>query len=168
MKIVVDACTLIYLAKADLLTFLKRLPYEYLIDNEVYNEAVIKGKEEGYVDAYLLEYYIKRQRIIKVVNVDISNELDYFIGEGEASTYVLSIKENGVAVTSDRVAYRKMVKRNAKVVQTDLMFLNAYLNNTISKKELLDILNRLLAVGGTTPERVTFILEKIGEEGEKK
>ena len=61
-----------------------------------------------------------------------------------------------------------MVKRNAQVVQTDLMFLNAYLNNTISKKELLDILNRLLAVGGTTPERVTFILEKIGEEGEKK
>ena len=60
-----------------------------------------------------------------------------------------------------------MVKRNAKVVQTDLMFLNAYLNNTISKKELLDILNRLLAVGGTTLERVTFILEKLVREVKK-
>jgi len=168
MIIAIDACTLIYLAKAGLLDFLKRLPYEYIIDKEVYNEAVIKGMEERYPDAYLLEYFIKKQKIIEIVGVDISGEIDYFIGEGEASTYILSVEKNAIAVTSDRVAYKKMFKRNAKVVQTDLMFLNAYFKKLISKRELLDALNRLLAVGGTTPERITFILEKIGEKNEKK
>ncbi len=163
MIIAIDACTLIYLAKAGLLDFLKRLPYKYIIDKEVYNEAVIKGMEERYPDAYLLEYFIKKQKIIEIVGVNISKEIDYFVGEGEASTYMLSVEKNAIAVTSDRVAYKKMFRRNAKVVQTDLMFLNAYFKKLISKRELLDALNRLLAVGGTTPERITFILEKIGE-----
>ncbi|MBS7270027.1 MAG: hypothetical protein KIH10_14480 [Candidatus Freyarchaeota archaeon] len=57
-----------------------------------------------------------------------------------------------------------MFNRDAKVIQTDLMFLCAYLNKLISRKELLDALNRLLTVGGTTPERITFILENIGDE----
>jgi len=168
MKITIDACTLIYLAKAGLLDFLKRLPYEYIIDKEVYNESVVKGMEEGYPDAYLIKYFIEKQKIIKIIEVDISKEINYFIGEGEASTYVLSTEKNAIAITSDKVAYKKMFKRNARVVQTDLMFLNAYLKNFISKKELLDVLNRLLTVGGTTPERIAFILEKIGEEYEEK
>ena len=65
MKITIDACTLIYLAKAGLLDFLKRLPYEHIIDKEVYNESVVKGMEEGYPDAYLIKYFIEKQKIIK-------------------------------------------------------------------------------------------------------
>ncbi|MHA1262206.1 MAG: hypothetical protein ACTSSA_08900 [Candidatus Freyarchaeota archaeon] len=168
MRIAVDACTLIYLAKAGLLDFLKRLPYEYIIDKEVYKEAVVKGMEERYPDAFLLEYFIKKQKILEVVGVDISKDIDYFVGEGEASTYTLSVEKNAIAVTSDRVAYKKMFKRNAKVVQTDLMFLDAYFKKFISKRELLDALNRLLTVGGTTPERITFMLERIGEKNEEK
>ncbi|MHA1580843.1 MAG: hypothetical protein ACTSUQ_14620 [Candidatus Freyarchaeota archaeon] len=168
MQIAVDACTLIYLAKAGLLDFLKRLPYEYIIDKEVYKEAVVKGMEERYPDAFLLEYFIKKQKTLEVVGVDISKDIDYFVGEGEASTYTLSVEKNAIAVTSDRVAYKKMFKRNAKVVQTDLMLLDAYFKKFISKRELLDALNCLLTVGGTTPERITFMLERIGEKNEEK
>lgn len=167
MKIAVDACALVYLAKAGLLDFLERLPYEYIIDGEVYNEAVVKGMEERFPDAYLLEYSIKKRKIIEIVGVDVSKEIDYFVGEGEASTYILSVEKNAVAVTSDRVAYKKMFKRNAKVIQTDLMFLDAYFKKLISKKELLDVLNRLLTAGGTTSERITFIIEIIGEKNEE-
>ena len=81
---------------------------------------------------------------------------------------VILLEKNAIAVTSDRVAYKKMFKRNAKVVQTDLMFLDAYFKKFISKRELLDALNRLLTVGGTTPERITFMLERIGEKNEEK
>jgi predicted nucleic acid-binding protein len=168
MKIAVDACTLIYLVKAGLLGFLGRLPYEYIIDCEVYNEAVVKGMEERYSDAYLLEYFIKKQKLMKIVELDTLKEINYFVGKGEASTYALSVKENALAVTSDRVAYKKMFKRNAKAIQTDMLFLNAYFSNIVSKKELLDALNRLLNVGGTTPERITFILGWIGEKNEEK
>jgi len=47
MQIAVDACTLIYLAKAGLLDFLKRLPYEYIIDKEVYKEVLVLNTVGG-------------------------------------------------------------------------------------------------------------------------
>ena len=65
--------------------------------------------EERYPDAFLLEYFIKKQKILEVVGVDISKDIDYFVGEGEASTYILSVEKNAIAVTSDRVAYKKDV-----------------------------------------------------------
>lgn len=89
--------------------------------------------KERYSDAYLLEYSIKKRKVIEIVRVDISKEIDYFVEEGEAST--LSVEKNAIAVTSDRAAYRKMFKRYAKVIQTDLMFLKRLFRETYQQKE---------------------------------
>ena len=163
MKFALDACTLIYLAKTNLLNLLKNLPHEYYIDDEVYREAITEGKEDGYSDAYILEHYINKQKFAEVIKVDISNEIDYFIGEGEASTFVLSQKKGAIAITSDRIAYKKMINHKALVVSTDMFFFNEFSKGHITKKELLNALDKLLKVGGTTPKRFAFILRKLGE-----
>ncbi|MEX2703956.1 MAG: hypothetical protein Q6352_001645 [Candidatus Freyrarchaeum guaymaensis] len=83
------------------------LPTHNIIDKKVYKEAIVKGMEKRNPEAFLPEY-TKKQKILEVV-VDISKDIGYFVGEGEAGTYTLSVEKNAIAVTSDRVAYKKDV-----------------------------------------------------------
>lgn len=164
MKIALDACSLIYIAKANLIDLLEKLDYEYFIDNEVYEEVVKTGKSKGYADAYYIDYIINRRKLIKVYSIDISPELNYFIGKGEASTYILSKEMRTIAVTSDRKAYHKLLNRGIHVIQMDMLLFHEFKNRKISKEDFKRSLRLLISVGGTTPKRVLFLLSKIKEE----
>ncbi|HIH96974.1 MAG TPA: hypothetical protein HA348_05815 [Thermoplasmata archaeon] len=57
MKIVTNASPLIFLAKIDKLELLIELFEEVIIPVQVFAEVVIKGKEKGMDDAFLIENF---------------------------------------------------------------------------------------------------------------
>ncbi|MHA1301911.1 MAG: hypothetical protein ACTSO9_21045 [Candidatus Helarchaeota archaeon] len=157
IKIVLDTCSLIYLAKINQLPILLKISDELYIDKEVFNESVVSGKKYGYGDAFILERFINDH--IKVVPQDISKEIGYFGAKGEASTYLLGI--DGLCVTSDSKAFKKMVFRGIKVIKIeDLLYLFVK-NQKIVKKKFADILNALLKIEGISIEKYHLLMEEL-------
>lgn len=160
-----DANTLIYLAKSGMLEILDR--YEIFITEEVFEEAVERGKEKGEPDAYLLENYIEENWNVKTIDKDrLESEVKYFGAIGEASVYLLADRKDIPAVTSDKVAMNKMKRKQIEVLRTDMMLLKRFKNGQVSKPELREGLGQLNSVGGTTGQRINFLMQK-AEEHEK-
>ena len=65
-----------------------------------------------------------------------------------------------VAITSDRGAYKKFVRRGVNVIRSDEILLEALKKKIISFEEFTDSLIRLRTVGGTTEERIAFLIKK--------
>ena len=76
MKLVLDSCSLIYLAKINRLSILNQVSKELLIDKAVFNESVVSGRDLGYRDAHILDRFVEEN--IKVISQDYHNELDFF------------------------------------------------------------------------------------------
>lgn len=159
-----DCCTLIYLVKTDLLELLPKLFDEIWIEEIVYKECVIRGKEEQRSDAYILEKIIGRGKFrIKELSSedDFDKEKIYFIGPGETNVYLLAKShKNTVAITSDVIAYKKLVRKEINVVRADELLLEAFRRKIFGFDEFFDNLTKLKAVGGTTEERIGFLIKK--------
>lgn len=73
MPIVSNASPLIWLSKVGKLSLLKKLFGEVLIPEEVYKEAVEKGLEEGFSDAFVIKESVDNGWI-KVIKLDEDGE----------------------------------------------------------------------------------------------
>ncbi len=73
MPIISNASPLIWLSKVGKLSLLKKLFGEVLIPEEVYKEAVEKGLEEGFSDAFVIKESVDNGWI-KVVKLDEDGE----------------------------------------------------------------------------------------------
>lgn len=169
VEVVPDANTLIYLAKSGMLDVLN--PYKVFVTEEVYDEAVRQGKEEDKSDAYILEKYIEENWTrTKVDQQSLESEVEYFGAAGEASVYLISEKRNATAVTTDKIARNKMKRRSMKVIRTDMLLLRQFEKEKLGKPEFREKLNRLNSVGGTTGQRINFLMQKAEqyERGETK
>jgi len=160
MKLIFDACSLIYLAKIDKLDILKSIPYDLCIDQEVYKECVINGKKLGYNDAYILEKFINKH--FKIYETSIKNELIYFRAKGECSIFILA--ENGICITSDKKAYNKILKRGRNVVKLEDLLYVLYQNRIIDILQFNEILEDLLKINAISIEKYFIIKEKIKNE----
>ncbi|WP_456475134.1 DUF3368 domain-containing protein [Candidatus Pyrohabitans sp.] len=90
--IVSNSTPLIYLARLNKLYLLREFFAEVYIPREVYREVVVRGKEEGYADALLVEEAIK-EGWIRVENAPLMKKLlDYGIDRGEAEAISLALK----------------------------------------------------------------------------
>lgn len=58
--LVFDSTPLIYLAKVSVIGFIRNIPEKKFISPGVYREVVIRGKERGESDAFLIEDLIKK------------------------------------------------------------------------------------------------------------
>ncbi len=160
-----DCCTLIHLTKTNLINLLLKFFDDVWIVGRVYEECVVKGKDEGKEDAFILEKLIKDNRNFKIKKItskeDFEKERIYFIGPGETEVY-LTVKsnENAVVITSDNPAYKKLLERGIKVVRTDELLFLAFKRKIFNFDELCDNLSKLKVVGGTTDERITFLIKK--------
>ena len=138
---------------------------EVRIGEVVYKECITRGKEDGKSDAFILEGLIEENtkfRIKKILSrKDFEKEKMYFIGSGETDVYLMAkVNETAVVVTSDNSAYKKLLRRNVKVVRTDELVLLAYKRKIFNFDELCDNLSKLKLVGGTTEERIVFLIKK--------
>ena len=165
MKAIPDSCTLIYLIKAGLLDILLKIFDEIWVGEIVYFESVEKGKEEQKSDALILERRIEESSSIKIKELEdrgnYEKEKLYFVGPGETNVYkIASQNKDLVAITSDREAYKKFVKRGVNIMRSDEILLAGFKKGAISFEEFTDSLIRLRSVGGTTEERIAFLIKK--------
>ncbi len=88
--IVSNSTVLIYLAKIGKLNLLKRLFKKILIPAEVFNEVVIRGKEQQHFDALIVEKAVE-DGWIEVKDITAYEELEGFgIDPGEAQAISLA------------------------------------------------------------------------------
>lgn len=93
-KLISNATPLIYLAKADRLGLLFSLVEETLIPEAVYEEVVLKGKQAGQTDAFLVENSVKEGRI-SVCRVQEIRQIPVPLHPGEVEVISLAI-ESGI------------------------------------------------------------------------
>lgn len=111
MKIIIDTCSIILLAKSSVLEELSK-QHNLVITNYVYDE-VVKGKDRKFLDAMMTERLCKEKKIKKigVKNKKLLNKIknDFGLGDGEASTVAYSI-ETGERILTDNKQGRKAAK----------------------------------------------------------
>lgn len=147
-SIALDADGLIKLGKIGLLSLLAR-NYNCLISEQVFEEAIEKGKKYFYEDAFILEDYIS-QGIIKVVitkpNLRVKKLLEkaYSLGEGEKSTLHLFYAQDTLGIVSD-----------------DIAFLNLLDKYNVSYFTPANLISRLVELKKTSRQEGLTILEKL-------
>lgn len=109
MKIAIDSCSIILLAKA---TVLETFAHEHslLTTEEIYKE-VLEGKDKKLIDALLTERLIKEKKIgiIKATNKGLIKKLvkDLNLGIGEAGALSLVMDNQCEAIATDNKQGRK-------------------------------------------------------------
>lgn len=109
MRAVSNATPLIYLAKIGRLNILEEIFDVVLIPNKVFFEVVIKGKEKGYHDAFLVEEFMEKGFVLKK-KVEIKKLIDMPIGRGEQETIELAVKEGIKNVLIDEAKARRIAR----------------------------------------------------------
>ncbi|MBA7644960.1 hypothetical protein ES703_52711 [subsurface metagenome] len=151
MRWILDACTLIYLIKAKLFNhFMEIVEFPVVIDSSVYQEVVINGKANNYPDAIEAEEILNENRV-PVISIEVSKDLFRFIDPGETSCYLLAMEE-GICLTSDDKAYKKFLNENLKAMRIDNFYFKKLNQNRLTKKDFLQILNKLESVNATKPK----------------
>lgn len=109
MKLALDSCSVILLAKATILESMCK-KYELIMAKTVYEE-ILKGKDKKFMDALLTEKLVKEKKIIvkTAINAKLVNKLirDFNLGKGEAETLALVIGEECDAIVTDNKQGRK-------------------------------------------------------------
>ena len=109
MKIAVDSCSIILLAKSTILAVLSNKHALYITE-EVYRE-ILKGKNKNFMDALLTERLVREKKITisKVTNNILIKKLmqDFNLGIGEAETLALVMEKQCEAVITDNKQGRK-------------------------------------------------------------
>ncbi|MEA3255823.1 MAG: hypothetical protein U9Q22_08325, partial [Candidatus Altiarchaeota archaeon] len=92
---------------------------------------------------------------------DFDKEKLYFVGPGETNVYLLSRShKDTVAITSDSIAYKKLFRRGINVVRADELLFEAFRRKIFNFDDFSSNLIKLQVVGGTTEERIGFLIKK--------
>ena len=165
MRYILDACTLIYMIKANLThDFINICDSDIVIDKEVYTEVVDNGKSNNYPDAFTAEKFLIDNKI-PIIPTDIQQFIKMFRDPGETSCFELA-KIEGICITSDKRAFNKFVNQKVAVIRLDTFFYQNCLKKKYSKTATIGILENLLNVYATTPERYATFIKLITQSGE--
>ncbi|MEK6983961.1 MAG: hypothetical protein AABX33_05285 [Nanoarchaeota archaeon] len=112
MKIAIDSCSVILLAKATVLEAVAS-NYDLLISDNVYKE-ILQGKDKKFIDALVTEKLVKdgKLKISKVKEAKIIKKLirDFSLGIGEAETLAFVLGSQCEAISTDNKQGRKVAK----------------------------------------------------------
>nr|MDO8112519.1 hypothetical protein [Candidatus Sigynarchaeota archaeon] len=149
---------MIYLIKANLQDFFLQLIQDpAIIDSSVHEEVVVQGIARGYLDAVAAKKFLEDNQV-PIMPVDVSSDIINFKDAGETSCYILT-KQGGACITSDTRAIKKLKIAGASCMQLDIFFLTKFLDNNFDETKLESLLDDLLRVNATTPERKMQILK---------
>lgn len=165
MRWILDACTFIYLIKANLFSkFMDLVNYPVVIGSSVYQVVVLDGKAMNVPDATEAEISLNKFKI-PIISIDVSQEVNHFIDKSEASCYILA-KEDGICLTSDDRAYKKFIKGNLNAMRLDSFYFENLNQNRLTEIEFVAILKKLESVNATKPKSILFFMEKLQKRNE--
>ena len=161
MRLLLDACSLIFLAKADLLDVAYQTYDSLMITQVIYNEAVEKGKRAHHPDAFILEKWTQSKRI---TIIDFSHDKivgNLNLGSGEVSliSYALQSSEPLVLCIDDLKARRIAANLGVEVISTEFILFEALKKRIITLEEFEERLTRLGRVAGYTADRMMLSLK---------
>lgn len=145
MKLVVDACSIILLAKANVLEELAMWK-EIVITDSVYNE-VIEGKNKQLLDALVLERLAEENKIS--IKRDINKELikkltgDFGLGAGEAESIALALEADKVLLTDNKQGRKAAKVYGLKLLGSIEVVTALYKAKKISKEKAMSAMNIL-------------------------
>lgn len=152
MIIVSDASSLILLEKIKLLIKLIENKVNLIMPAEVYKEAVEKGKERKYADAFTIEEKINKEllKVKKIKNQMAVNKImmDFGIEKGEAESIVLFKEiEADILATDDGLAINACKALEIPTSGCPAFVTESYHKKIINKQEALDMIKILGKVG---------------------
>lgn len=168
MIVISNATPLIYLAKSGSIKLLKNLFDSVLIPKEVYEEVVIKGKEESFSDAIVVEEQIEEGWInIEDLGTDDklvehATELD----KGETVVIKLARKKDDPLFLIDDAAGRQIAKSfGLKVKGTLYVILRAYKEGYLTKDQSKDLLDEIISAGfRISSEQYSYLLRRLEKQ----
>ncbi len=151
MTLVLNSSPLIYLAKVGLLELLGDLPEAKVVPNSVFDEVVIKGKQKGAPDAFLVEKVISRG-IMKVKTMKDSRSLQDLLGVPglhRADAEVLSMAQElkGTAVVDDEKARSVADASGIANHGTAYLLIKLQRLGALSRDEARDKLDEMIRLG---------------------
>ncbi|MDI6640329.1 MAG: DUF3368 domain-containing protein [Methanocellales archaeon] len=169
MKAVSNSTSLIYLAKTNKLSLLRDVFKTVIIPPEVFNEVVVRGREEGYSEVIAIEEAIRDKWLeVKDAKVDsklleIAREVDK--GEVEAISLGRNVKADLILI--DDATGRKVAESfGLNVKGTLYVILRGLKKNVLSKKEAKDYILELVSSGfRLSPEVLGGVLREIEKMG---
>jgi len=137
--IISNSSPLILLTKINRLNLAKKLYKKIYIPAEVYTEVVVKGKNEKYGDAFVIEKEINAFIFIKELNSEYKKEAEKItgrIGTGESQAIALCLQENADLLLIDNLEPRKIAEiKKISCRSTPGILLEALKNKVISLTE---------------------------------
>lgn len=148
--IISNSSPLIYLAKLHQLSLLKTLFKKVFIPEEVYEEVVLRGKQEKFFDALTVEqaYQEGWLNVEKIVAgkeyLALASEIDM----GEVAAILLAKQRRAELVLLDDASARTIAQGLGLTVKgTIFVLLRAYKKKLFSKEEVKKLLARLVTEG---------------------
>lgn len=173
--IISNSSPLILLAKINKLNVLEKLYGKISIPYEVYNEVVIKGKNENYSDAALIEKGINEFIFVKGINQDNKKDADSLkniVGSGESEAIILCLQEKAKMLLIDNLEPRKIAQvKGIKCRSTPGILLEALKNKIIIFNEYESGIKELSKYAWLSGDVVAHFLDigyKMKEKGELK
>jgi len=159
-QVVSNSTPLIFLAKIGRLNLLKKIFSEIIISTEVYSEVVIKGKEKGYGDAFLIEKLVESGKISKK-DIKIRKFKDLPIGKGELETIELALELGIEHVLMDDAKGRRFARLNGLQTKGTLWVLTkAFEDDLLTKEELKSSITELVKNGFRIKEDILIEILK--------
>ncbi|MDP2924833.1 MAG: hypothetical protein Q8N99_00515 [Nanoarchaeota archaeon] len=162
MTIVIDASSIILLAKIDLLEkLIERNPL--IIPEKVYIE-VVKGKEKGMLDAFILERLVneKKIKIEKVEKIAYEEVWKLFgLWAGEAEVLALALKNNIPIITDDKKCLNRAKAAGVSCITSLDVIIALLKNKHINKEQAKKSLEKLENYGWYKKNIIKLYKEKI-------
>ena len=143
-----NSMPLIYLSKVSLSWIFEELEGDKLIPKTVYFEVVVKGKERGEADAFIVDE-MTRKGVFEVVGVEPASWLREVkeLHRGEIEVLSLAKERNGTAITDDSIAREIGDILGVKVHGTLYLIFLMPKRGKISKGAAVDKVNAMIRHG---------------------
>jgi len=149
MKVAVsNSGPLIHLALVGLLDLVFKLYDVILIPQSVYDEIVVKGKEEGHSDAIILEQAIINEKIkVEKIKKENRNITSSKLHQGEINAILLALQSKVEIILLDDEEARIFARKLKINVKGTLGILIEFLNNSfLELEEAIQYLKKLNAI----------------------
>ncbi|MBI2672308.1 hypothetical protein HYX16_05220 [Candidatus Woesearchaeota archaeon] len=166
MKTIADSSSIILLEKTKLLGKLVK-KFNIIISKEVEREAIEKGKEKKYPDAYHIEEKI-RNNLINVKEVKDQNKVniimkDFNIEKGESESIVLFSQEKAnLLLTDDKLAFNACKSIDIPATGALALITESYNKKIINKEEAINMIKILAKEGRYKNQLIFQALQDIG------